>query len=63
MWNLKNTKLVNITKRSRVTDTENKLVVAVRERGGGTIQEYVVKTNKLLCIKYGARIYCTAQGI
>ena len=38
MWNLKTTppsKLVNITKTSRLTDTENKLVFTSGERGVG----------------------------
>ena len=41
-------KLVNITKRNRLTDVENKLVVTRGERewGRGKIKRY-----KLLCIK------------
>ena len=35
MWNLKN-KQVNITKRNRLTNTENKLVVTSVEKKGGS---------------------------
>ena len=36
MWNLKKyNKVANITKRNRLTDTENKLVVTSGEREGG----------------------------
>ena len=40
MWNLKKyNQLVNITKRSRLTEIQNKLVVTTGERGGGEGQD------------------------
>ena len=53
IWNQKNTnKLMNITKRSRLTDTENKLVVTSGEREGGTGKKgQKIKRYKLLDIE------------
>ena len=57
-------KLVNIQKRSRLTDIENKLVVTSRERGRGKIGVgggEVGGTN--YWGKIGSWMYCTTRGI
>ena len=53
MWNLKNyNQLVNITKRSRLTDTESKLEVTCGEgEAGRTIKGWRSKRYKVLGIK------------
>ena len=49
--------------RNRLTDIENRLVVAKGERGGsGMDWEFGVSKGKLLHLKWIMKSYCTAQG-
>ena len=61
MESKKYNKLVNIQKRSRLTDVEKKLAVTSEEEGqyrGGGGGRY-----KLLGVRWATRMYCTTRGI
>ena len=55
-------KLVNVTKKNRLTDTENRLVVAKGEStGGGMYRKFGISRYKLLYVCKTESVCCTPE--